>query len=62
VPLDEFRAALLGLISAEVQKCAGLDDLKRAGYGAVTVTVRVAADEFASPDVHVSYSGARGSG
>jgi hypothetical protein len=53
VPLDEFTAALLGLMCAAVQETAGVDDVRRTGHGVVTVTVNVHNHDFAGAAVRV---------
>lgn len=56
VPLDQFRAELLGRVSAEVQRCAGIGDVQRTGFGAITVTARVVADEIEVVDVYITHT------
>ena len=56
VPLDQFKAELLSLVCASVQQCAGLEDVKRTGFGHVSVNVRVKGWEIEVADVQVSHT------
>lgn len=53
VPLDQFKAELLGLVCGEVQATSGIEDVQRKGYGTVTVTVTVQDDEMVTTRVVV---------